>query len=89
MLAAAVGLIACFIFGYGTLGAAVGVGVTITAMMLTETTHPPAGANPIVVAILHPDVTFLVTPVLVGAVSVVLISLAYNRLLALAKLRKV
>jgi CBS-domain-containing membrane protein len=88
LLAASVGLLACFLFGYGTLGAAAGVGVAITAMMLTDTTHPPAGANPVLVAILHPDVTFLVTTVLIGAVAIVLTSMAYNKLLLATKLRK-
>lgn len=84
-VAAAVGLLACFLFGYGTTGAAIGVGFAITAMMLTDTTHPPAGANPVVIAILHPDLMFLVTPVLLGATTIVAIAYAYNRLVALAK----
>lgn len=84
-VAAAVGLLACFLFGYGTIGAAVGVGFAITAMMLTDTTHPPAGANPIVIAILHPDPTFLATPVLLGATTIVVIAYAFNQLVVLAK----
>lgn len=84
-VAATVGLLACFLLGHGTAGAAVGVGLAITSMMLTDTTHPPAGANPVVIAILQPDITFLVTPVLVGATSIVAIAYVYNRLLTLAK----
>lgn len=79
LVAAAMGLLACAIFGHGVTGIAAGVGLAITAMMLTDTTHPPAGANPVVVAVLHADLSFLLTPVLVGATTIVLLSLTYNR----------
>lgn len=80
LVAAVMGLAACAVFGYGAIGIAAGVGLAITAMMLTDTTHPPAGANPVVVAVLHADLSFLLTPVLAGAMTIVLLSLVYNRL---------
>ena len=46
-------------------------------MMLTDTVHPPAGANPIVVALTQPGVSFLVVPVLLGATLIVTVSRIY------------
>nr|BAB55450.1 hypothetical protein [Hyphomicrobium sp. JC17] len=84
-LSAAIGLLACAVAGYGTTGAALGVGMAICAMMLSDTTHPPAGANPIVVAILKPDPTFLLSPVLLGAVAIVLIGRVFHRVASSGK----
>ena len=53
LVAALMGLCAVSILGTGPLGIAVGVGLAIAAMMVTDTVHPPAGANPIVVALTH------------------------------------
>jgi len=82
LIAALMGLLACAVLGFGPIGMAAGVGLAITAMMLTGTTHPPAGANPIVVALLQADPTFLLTPVLAGAATIVVLGFVYNRLLA-------
>src|SRR5690606_20970017 len=54
MVSALMGLIAVAVFGPGIVGMALGVGLAITAMMLTDTVHPPAGASPIVVAFMQP-----------------------------------
>ncbi|HYD15124.1 MAG TPA: HPP family protein [Hyphomicrobium sp.] len=85
LVSALMGLCAVSAFGYGPLGIAVGVGLAIAAMMLTDTVHPPAGANPIVVALTHASWTFLAAPVLVGAAAIVLAAAAYNRAVAGAK----
>jgi len=53
-----------------TLAIATGLGVTV--MLLTKTTHPPAGANPILIMLSAQSWNFLVTPVLIGAVVIVL-----------------
>jgi CBS-domain-containing membrane protein len=80
LVAALMGFAATLMFGYGVLGIAAGVGFAITAMMLTDTVHPPAGANPIVVALLHPDFSFLLVPVLAGATAIVLAASAYRKI---------
>jgi CBS-domain-containing membrane protein len=71
--------------GYGVLGTAAGVGLTITAMMITYTDHPPAGANPIVVALTHAGWQFLAAPILVGSLAIVAMGAAYHRLVTRAK----
>jgi CBS-domain-containing membrane protein len=82
LVTALMGLCAVSVLGAGPLGIAMGVGLAIAAMMLTDTVHPPAGANPIVVALSGASWSFLAAPVLVGAAAIVAISLAYNRLVA-------
>jgi len=77
VISALMGLLACALLGYDVLGIATGVGLAITAMMVTDTVHPPAGANPIVVALTQPAASFLIMPVLVGAVSIVLLGRLY------------
>lgn len=84
LVSAAVGLGAVAVLGTGPLGVAVGVGLAIAAMMVSDTVHPPAGANPIVVAITGAGWPFLIAPILVGATVVVVMGLAYRRLIAAA-----
>lgn len=80
LVAALMGLIATSALGTGPLAIGAGVGLAIAAMMLTDTVHPPAGANPIVVALTKAGWPFLGTPVLAGSVAIVLCGLAYHRL---------
>lgn len=82
VLSAIMGLLACWLFGYGIAGVAVGVGLAIAVMMVTDTVHPPAGANPVVVALTHPGLSFLALPVLTGAVTIVVLEKIYTTLLA-------
>ncbi len=56
----------------------VAVGLSIVAMQITRTGHPPAGADPIVVLLAQPGWTFLATPVLLGASVVVGVGLLFN-----------
>ncbi|WP_051620307.1 HPP family protein [Paenibacillus sp. UNC451MF] len=74
------GLIVFYIFGQGPAALALGVGLAISAMILTKTTHPPAGADPIVVILAGSGWSFLVTPVLVGSVLIVVCALIINNL---------
>lgn len=48
LITAFIGLLFFHFFGFTPLSVALSVGVAIAAMRLTSTTHPPAGANPIV-----------------------------------------
>lgn len=56
------------------------VGLVVAAMSLFRLTHPPAGADPLVVMALHPGPEFLFMPVLVGTVSLVAIACTLHRL---------
>jgi CBS-domain-containing membrane protein len=59
-----------------TMALATGLGVSL--MLLTNTTHPPAGANPLLILMTQQDWPFLFNPVLVGAISIVLIGWVIN-----------
>ncbi|EIZ1361956.1 HPP family protein [Vibrio vulnificus] len=48
-------------------------GLAVSVMLLTKTTHPPAGANPLLIMMTGQNWDFLLTPVLLGAVSIVVI----------------
>ena len=78
LISAAMGLAAVALLGSGTAGLATGVALAIAAMMLSGTIHPPAGAVPIVAALTHPGLTFLLAPVGAGAVLIVLIGKLYR-----------
>lgn len=80
ILAAASGLLMLSLLGPGVPAAACGVGLAIAVMMLTGTMHPPAGANPIVAGIAGVQPLFLAFPVLVGSITIVLLAIAYHRL---------
>ncbi len=56
------------------------LGTAIGAMMLTRTVHPPAGSNPVIVYLLHPGWGFALFPTLAGAVVLVLLAGACQRL---------
>lgn len=54
------------------------VATAIAAMQLTRTLHPPAGADPIVVILTHAQPSFILVPVLAGAVLFVLCGVITN-----------
>ena len=72
-------LSALTILGPTAVAMAVGVGVAIVVMKLTDTLHPPAGANPLLVVMTGAPWWFVGVPVAAGAVILVLIAVAYHR----------
>ncbi|MBB3113830.1 CBS-domain-containing membrane protein [Paenibacillus phyllosphaerae] len=80
LLSTLAGLAVYHTLGGGTFSMALGVGLAILAMMLTRTTHPPAGADPLVVMMAGSGWSFLVTPVLAGSVLIVIAALIVNNL---------
>ncbi|MBF0093296.1 MAG: HPP family protein [Alphaproteobacteria bacterium] len=58
----------------------IAVGLTILVMAALRISHPPAGADPVVVFLTDPGFGFLVTPVLVGAVTLATIAVLFHRL---------
>ncbi|WP_020180402.1 HPP family protein [Methylopila sp. M107] len=81
LVSATVGLVAFALLGATPLAFGLGVGAAIAAMLVTRTTHPPAGADPIVVILAGASWPFLFAPVLVGAVAIVLGGIVFHRLL--------
>lgn len=63
---------------------ALAVGLSIVLMNGLRVTHPPAGADPLVVFAAHPDFSFLLLPVFMGTMSLVVIALLFHRLSGVA-----
>ncbi|KUJ81397.1 HPP family protein [Ruegeria profundi] len=56
------------------------VGLAIAVMVALRVTHPPAGANPLVVFAADPGFLFLVFPVLSGSIVLVILASFFHRL---------
>jgi len=56
-----------------------GVALAIFVMMITNTIHPPAGANPIIVILGGKGISFVLLPVAVGALIVIIFAMIYNK----------
>ncbi|MFN4129202.1 MAG: HPP family protein [Paracoccaceae bacterium] len=56
------------------------VGLAIAAMVALRVTHPPAGADPLVVFAADPGFVFLVFPVLSGSLLLVILACVFHRL---------
>lgn len=80
LVSTAVGLLLLTFAGTEWWVMGVAVGLSIVAMQLTRTGHPPAGADPVVVLLVQPGWSFLATPVLLGASVVVGVALLFNNL---------
>lgn len=72
LITAIVGLTFISFVGVTPLTLALATGLGVSAMLLSKTTHPPAGANPLLIMMTGQSWSFLITPVLIGAVTIVL-----------------
>ena len=87
LLCALVGIIFVTLFKFSqdrsifllTIGIAVGISVML--MMAFEITHPPAGANTIVVILAQESYQFLAFPIMAGAITIIIGGVIYNRLI--------
>ncbi|MEI9992675.1 MAG: HPP family protein [Rhizomicrobium sp.] len=82
LVSATVGLSAYALLGATPWSFALAVGLSIALMELTGTLHPPAGADPIVAILAKAGWTFLLSPVLAGAVLIVAGAFVYHRILS-------
>ena len=55
------------------------VGLSVMLMMALKITHPPAGGNTIVVMLTQDSFQFLIFPIMVGAATIVIGGIIYNR----------
>lgn len=79
LLTSATGIAVMTVFGVSPWSLGFAVGLSVALMMLTGTTHPPAGANPIVVMLAGESWSFLINPVLTGALTILLFGWLYHR----------
>ena len=55
------------------------VGLSVMLMMALKITHPPAGGNAIVVMLTPDSFQFLIFPIMVGAITIIIGGIIYNR----------
>lgn len=75
-----VALVVFQVIGVGPWAAALAVGLAMVAMHVTRTFHPPAGIDPLVVAVNGMSWTFLLAPVGVGAMMLAAFTFAWHNL---------
>jgi CBS-domain-containing membrane protein len=80
LLTAFIGLLVLHTLGVSPYTLAFATGLAVACMMISDTTHPPAGANPLLIMLTNQDWTFLVTPVLLGAMLLVFTGNIYTNI---------
>jgi CBS-domain-containing membrane protein len=81
ILSALSGVIILYLIGDNFLALGIAVALAVFVMIVTDTIHPPAGANPIIVILTGQGISFVLFPVAVGAFMLVVFAYLYNRLL--------
>ncbi len=81
ILSALSGVIIFYLLGNTFISLGFGVALAIFVMMITNTVHPPAGANPIIVILTGQSLDFIFLPVALGAIIIVAFAYLYNKLL--------
>ena len=79
LISSTVGVVILAALGHSPLAYGVAVGLAIAAMQATDTLHPPAGADPIVVLATGASWSFLALPILVGSTTIVAAAYAFHR----------
>jgi len=64
----------------------IAVGIAIMLMMALKITHPPAGGNTIVVMLTQDSFQFLIFPIMVGAITIIIGGIIYNRFILKKKI---
>jgi CBS-domain-containing membrane protein len=82
LLSALSGLVVSLVFGTNPWLAGVALGLSIAAMQLTGTLHPPAGINALLFVSMDLSWQFVLMPVAVGALGLVAFAFLYHRLTA-------
>ena len=80
ILSASSGVLMFYFFENTALSIALGLALAIMAMQITNTVHPPAGANPIIAILGAKTFEFVIMPVAIGASFIVIFALIYNKI---------
>lgn len=79
-LSAAVGVATFMTFGLTWWSPALGTAMALVVMLLTKTTHPPGGATALYAVLSKAHPSYILTPIMAGAVILVIIGLLVNNL---------
>lgn len=80
-LGAVVSVLMVFLFGSEPWVMALAVATAIKLMQLTKTLHPPGGAVALVGVMSKAEVSFIVTPVLLGSIILLFCTIGFNNLM--------
>ena len=80
MLSGISGLIVLTLFGSNIYCLGLGVGLAIFIMMITNTVHPPAGGNPLIVILSNQGVSFILIPLAATSLVIILFAVFYNKI---------
>ncbi len=80
VISATIGVIIYHLFGLTWWSAALGCSLSIAVMLLTKTTHPPAGATGLIAVWTRQSPQFIIAPVALGALILIFIGLITNNL---------
>ena len=75
------GVLVYLLLGVSFYSLGAGVALAIFIMIITNTIHPPAGANPIIAILGGKSLSFVLLPVAVGALIIVIFAIIYNKTL--------
>ena len=81
ILSALSGVLIYFFLGMSFLSIGLAVAISVWAMMITKTIHPPAGANPIIAILGGKGLSFILLPVATGALIIIVFAMIYNKIL--------
>ena len=79
-LSAAAGVATFMMFGLTWWSPAFGTALALVVMLLSKTTHPPGGATALFAVLSKANPIYIFTPIMVGAVILVIIGLLVNNL---------
>ncbi|MEW6255518.1 MAG: HPP family protein [Pseudomonadota bacterium] len=82
LVASLVGFAMLSLFGSSSVCAALAVGMSLVAMRLTGTMHPPAGIDPLLIVAEGPSPLFILVPVATGSAILCVFALLWHRLMS-------
>ena len=81
LLSVIIGIVFNEFVGMSFISLGLSVGVATTLMMYFKIIHPPAAANPLIAMFADVSLNYILFPVIVGSVSIILLSVIFNRLI--------
>ena len=81
LLSIIIGILFTEFAGISFISLGLSVGVSTTLMMYYRIIHPPAAANPLIAMFADVSLNYILFPVIIGSVSIILLSLILNRLI--------
>ena len=76
-----VGIIFNEVMGFSFYSLGLSVGVAIALMVYLKVMHPPAASNPLVALFMDLSYDFILFPVIIGTITIILMSILINRII--------